>query len=280
LKLEAQRAAKAKAERDRLARIKLEEEQREKERLLAEKLAKASIKVSLKLNQITEPVPVGGISTIPVEISNNGKNNEELLLSITAANEYGAILTNSDKLNENITRLKIAAGETFKGAVRFKMPVQMVDGHRSVMAIKAVSTRFSDVSFQKETVLISSAPLVRAVAKLAKTKVTPGEQLRYRVTVLNAGSLPARNLTVRLQLPSQVDFLGAHDVSFKQDSNGTIIFNIDQVDIGRLTEMNLDVKIRENSSPGQELRGQIEIVNGALQRNDIFSASASVVQAK
>jgi uncharacterized repeat protein (TIGR01451 family) len=280
LKLESQRAAKAKAENDRLARIKQEEDRREKDQLLAKQLAKASIKIVLKMNPGSEAFPVGGNSTVPVEISNRGKNNEELLLSLSAANEFGAILTNTDKFNENITRLKIAAGETFKGIVRFRMPVQMVDGNRSVIAIKAVSTKFSDISFQKEAVIISSAPLVRAVAKLSKSKVIPGERLRYRVTVLNAGSLPAKNLTVRLQLPSQVDFLGASDVLFKQDSNGSIIFNIGQIDIGRLSEINLDVKISDNCAPGQELRGQIDIVNGVLQRKDIFSASASVVQSR
>ena len=36
-------------------------------------------------------------------------------------------------------------------------------------------------------------------------------------TALNAGSLPAQNLTVRLQLTPQVDFQGAADVSFKQE---------------------------------------------------------------
>ena len=280
LKLEMQRAAKAKADQDRLARIKLEEERREKERLLAEKLAKASIKVAMLLHDNPGPFPVGGIGTLPVEISNKGKNSEELFLTVTAAKEYNAILAKTNKPDENITRLKIAAGETFKGVVQFRMPAVMVDGHRSAITIKAVSTKFKDVSFQKETVVVSSAPLVRAVAKLLKPKVAPGERLRYRVTVLNAGSLPAQNLTVRLQLPSQVDLIGAPDIPFNQEPNGTLILKIDHVDIGKLAEINLDVKIRENITVGQELRGHIEVIDSTLQRKDIFTASASVVQAK
>jgi uncharacterized repeat protein (TIGR01451 family) len=281
LKLEMQRAAKVRVEQDRLVRINLEEERREKERLLAEKLAKASIKVAMLLHDNPGPFPVGGIGALPVEISNKGKNSEELLLTVTAAKEYNTILAKTNKPDENITRLQIAAGETFKGTVQFRMPAEMMDGHRSAITIKAVSTKFKDVSFQKETVVISSAPLVRVVAKLIKPKVAPGERLRYRVTVLNAGSLPARNLTVRLQLPPQVDLIiGAPDVPFKQEPNGTLILNIDHVDIGKLAEINLDVKIRENSTVGQELRGHIEVVDSTLQRKDIFTASASVVQAK
>lgn len=280
LKLEIERAAKAKAEQDRLAQLKLEEERREKERLQAEKLAKASIVATITLHEGAEPLPVGTSGRLPIEISNKGKNSEEFLLTITAAKEYAAILTRADKTDEIITQLHLAAGETVKGTVVFRVPAEMVDGHRSVMVIKAVSTKFSDVSFQKETVVISSAPLVRAVAKLAKQKVTPGEKLRYRVTVLNAGSLPAQNLIVRLQLPPQVDFQGAADAPFKQEQNGTLVFMLDQLEIGKLVEINLDVKVQEEIAAGQELRGQIEVVNGTLQRKDIFTATASVVQAK
>lgn len=280
LKREMELAAKAKAEQERLARIRQEEERREKERLQAEKLARASIKATISLHEGAGPVPVGSNGTIPVEISNKGKNKEEFLLTVTAAKEYDAILTRTNKPNENITRLQLAAGETFKGSVVLRMPAEMVDGHRSHVLIKAVSSKFSDISFQKEMVVISSAPLVRAVAKLVKQKVAPGEKLYYRVTVLNAGSLPAQNLTVRLQLPPQVDFQGAPEASFKQEQNGTFVFNIDKIEMGKLTEINLEVKVREDCAAGQELRGHVEVVNGSLQRKDIFTASASMVQAK
>jgi uncharacterized repeat protein (TIGR01451 family) len=282
LKLEMERVAKVKAEQERLARIKQEEERREKERLLAEKLDKANITAAttLTLHENSGPVPVGGNGRLPIEIANKGKSSEEFLLTVTAAKEYNAILTRENKPDEDVTRLTLAAGETFKGSVIVKMPAEMVDGHRSAVMVKAVSAKFNDVSFQKETVVVSSAPLVRAVAKLAKQKVAPGENLRYRVTVLNVGSLPAQNLTVRLQLPPEVDFQGAPDVSFKQEPDGTLVFMVDQVDIGKLVEINLDVKIREGSAVGQELRGHVEVVNGSLHRKDSFTASASVVQAK
>ncbi|NTW70568.1 MAG: hypothetical protein HGB23_12145 [Chlorobiaceae bacterium] len=279
LKLEMQRVARIKAEQERLARIKLEEERREKERLLAEKLAKANIKaaIALTLHDDAGPVPVGSNGVLPVEISNTGKTSEEFMLTVTAAKEYNSILVRANKPAENVSRITLAAGETFKGSIVVKMPAEMVDGHRSIVAISAVSATFSDVNFQKETTVVSSAPLVRAVAKLVKQKVAPGEKLRYRVTVLNAGSLSAQNLTIRLKLPPEVDFQGAPDGSYTQETDGTLIFKIDQVDTGKLAEVNLDVKIRENSTAGQELRGRVEVVNGTLQIKDSFTASASVV---
>jgi uncharacterized repeat protein (TIGR01451 family) len=277
MKLEMERVAKIKAEQERLAKIKLEEERLEKERLLAEKRAKANIKIAITLREDTGPVPVGSSGMVPFEITNKGTGSEEVLLTITAAKEYSAVLTRVGKPDENVTRLQLAAGETFNGAVKIVMPSGMVDGQRSILSLHAVSAKFSDVSFQKEAVVVSSAPLVRAVAKLAKPKVAPGEKLRYRVAILNAGSQPAQNLSVRLQLPAQIDFLGAPDIPFKQEPNGALVFKIDKVDIGRLVEINLDVKVRENSAVGQELRGQVEVDNGTLQRKELFTATASVV---
>lgn len=280
LKLEMERAAKAKAEQERLAQIKLEAERRERERLQAEKLAKASIKAAITLRDGFEAVPVGSSGTLPLEIANKGKQSEEFILTVTAAKEYDAMLVRADRPDEKVTHLTLAPGAVFKGAVSFRMPAEMVDGHRSSVAVKAVSAKFDDVHFHKETVVISSAPLVRAVAKLAKQKVAAGEKLRYRVMVLNAGSLPARNLTVRLQLPPQIDFLGAPETPYKQEPDGTLVFKVDQVDIGKLAEINLDVQVRESSRVGQELRGHVEVVNGSLQRKDIFTASASTIQPK
>ncbi|MEI7815941.1 MAG: hypothetical protein WCI45_02005 [Desulfuromonadales bacterium] len=277
MKLELERAAKAKAEQDRIARVKQEEERREKERVQAEKIAKASIKAVITLRDESGAIPVGSNGRLPIEISNKGKNSEEFVLTVTAAKEYDAVLNKVGQSDETVTRIKLSSGETFKGAIAFRMPTEVVDGHRSTVSVKAVAAKFDDISFQKETVVISSAPLVRAVAKLVKQKVVPGEQLRYRVTVLNVGSLPAKSLTISLQLPPQIDFQGAPDFKFNQGENGTLVFKVDQVAIGQLAEIFLDVKIRDDAAIGQELRGHVEIVNGNLQRKDIFTASASVV---
>ena len=280
LKREMARLAKIKSEQERLARIKLETERRENERLLAEKLAKASIKAAIRFNVANGVFPVGADAHIIVEITNSGKNEEDFLVTAASDKEYNATLTKNNKPGEDISRLKLAAGETFKGNVTFSMPDGLVDGHRSVVTVKAVSANYSDVSFQNETTIAASAPLVRAVAKLAKQKVVPGENLRYRVTVINAGSMPTQELTVRLQLPAQVVFQGIQDHKFIQEPDGTLVFNVGQVAVGQLAEINMDVKIREGSAIGQELRGQVEVINGNLKRKDIFRSTASYVQAK
>ena len=278
LKIQIERAAKEKAEQERLARIRMEVERIEKERLLAEKLAKESIKASITLHQGTEVFPVGGGWRLPVEISNTGGSREEFSLTATAAKGYNPYLVSVSKPEAQVNSIWLAPGETFIGAVAFTMPAEMVDGHRSALLVKAVSAKYSDIGFHKEVLVISSAPLVRAVAKLAESKVFPGEKLLYRLTVLNAGSLPAIDLTVRLRLPPQIDFQGATNVPFKQEPDGTLVFNVSRIETGQLADINLNVMIRGDSAVGQELRGQVEIIDGSLKRKETFTVCVSVIK--
>jgi len=288
LKLEQEKLAKERAERERIAREKAEQERiakekaesERRERLAAEKAEKESIKVAVSIQDDGALVAVGQNGSMPIEISNRGNNSEEFLLEVSAAQEYGAFLSAAGIQSETVKRIKLATGETFKGKVNFRMPADKVDGHREPLSIKITSSKYSDVIQAKNALIIASAPLVRVVAKLAKQKVTPGEQVRYRVSVLNIGSLSAEDLTVRVKLPPQLDFVGAPDVKYMQEKDGTLLLRVERIETGKLSDISLDVKVRENSAIGVELRGQVEVVNGKLQRKDIFTGSVSVVQGK
>ena len=279
-KLEQEKLAKEKAERERIALEKAAAEKKERERLAAEKIAKESIKAVISMDEGGSLAAVGQNGSIPVEISNRGKNNEEFLLEASAAPEYGVFWASTAKEGEPLTRIKLAAGETFKGKLSFRMPADRVDGHRAPLTVRAVSAKYSDVIQAKNTLLIASAPLVRAVAKLATTKVYPGEQTQYRITILNIGSLTAQDLTVRVQLQPQLDLVSVPGVKFRQEPNGMLIFRLDPIETGKISSISINVKVRENSRIGEELRGQVEIVNGQLQRKDIFTSNLSLIQSK
>jgi uncharacterized repeat protein (TIGR01451 family) len=279
-KAERERIAMEKAERERIALAKAEAERKERERIAREKAEKESIKVVISVPDGGAPVAAGQNGSMQFEISNSGIKSEEFLLEASAAAEYGVSLTSVERPDLAVTRVKLAANEIFKGRVLFRMPADKLDGHRAALTIKSVSSKYSDVIQVKNAQITASAPFVRVVAKLARTKVTPGEQLRYRVTVLNIGSLTAEDLTVRVKLPPKLDFVGTPDAKFRQEQDGTLVFRVDRIETGKLADISLEVKVREDSSIGQELRGQIEVVNGRLQRKDTFTSSASVVQGK
>ena len=279
-KLERERQAKLQAERERLAREKAEAERREQERLAAEKAAKESIKLAVVFNNPGKPLEVGQSNALPCEIINRGKGTEEFLLEAVAPSEFGATLAASVKPEEPVSRVRLAPGETFKGILAYRMPSDRVDGFRRPIGIKAISAKYSDVTFGNETVVTAAAPLIRVVAKPLDPKPQPGQQVGFRVTVLNVGSLAAKGLTVRAILPSQFDFTDAGNAQFRMEGAGVIAFRIDTLESGHMTEYVMNLKVRENSRIGQELRSQIEIINGVLQRKDIFTASTATVRAK
>ena len=276
VKLEQERLAREKIERERIAREKFEAERRATEKAAADKALKDGIKADINMME-DRVVEAGETGSIPFDISNRGKNSEEFVLESSAPEEYAALITSSTKTDTAVTRIKLAAGETFKGNLMFRMPLDKVDGNRTKMTVKATSAAYSDVFQQKSILAITSAPLVRVVSRLA-SKVSPGEELRYRVNILNVGSMTAQSLTVRLQLPVQLDLLGVREREFNQEPDGTIIFRVDQLSPGKLAEINLDVKVRNNGEDGQRLNGQVEVINGKLQRKDIFSAVVSMIQ--
>jgi OOP family OmpA-OmpF porin len=251
----------------------------ENARLAAEIFAKSRIKAAIVLQEVSGSLPVDSNQSLSFEMVNQGESTEEYLVTITAPKEFDAFLARTNSPDEKVTTLRLAPGETFKGSVLFRIPAGMVDGHRATISVKAVSPKFSDVFFQKESLVVCSAPLVRVVAKLSKQQVTPGEKLLYRLSLLNAGSLPARNLTVKLQLPPQVDVTGTPDVPFTLEASGIIIFKVDVLDSGKRTEITVDMKVREDSTIGKELLWNVEVVDGDLRRAK-STERASVVPSK
>ncbi|HIJ80784.1 MAG TPA: hypothetical protein HPP76_03640 [Desulfuromonadales bacterium] len=280
-KLEQERLAQEKAELERVARLKLEAEQRERERLAAENAERDSTRMAVTVRGNGSSIVAGTSGTVAFDIVNRSGRSEEFLVEAEAAAEYAAAITPAaGKSLADSTRIQLKAGETFSSAITLRMPNDKVDGHRLPFTIRVKSAKYPDIVEMGEGVVLSSAPLVRAVAKLEKARVTAGEQLNYRITLLNLGTMPAQDMTVRLQLPSQIDVLAAEGFKYNQEPNGTLVFRVDRIDTGRVSEISMQVKVRENSTVGTELRGQVEVINGQLQRKDIFSGSASVVQSK
>jgi uncharacterized repeat protein (TIGR01451 family) len=167
----------------------------------------------------------------------------------------------------------------FKGSIMFRMPPDKVDGHKTAISLRAVLGKYPLAVQTRAAQIITAAPLVRVIARPEKQMLAPGEQTRYHVTVLNAGSLPARGLDVRVLLPAQIEFMGG-DGSGRRESGGGVLFKVDTLDSGKLADFTMEVRIREDSLIGQELRSKVEVVHTRLQTKEIFMSSVAVVQAQ
>ena len=225
-------------------------------------------------------VTVGQSGTIPFEIVNPGSHDETLVLEASAPPEYGAVLTTNGNPAEKTARVTVASAEPYKGSIAFHMPVNKVDGHRASISLRAYSDSDRLVFKEQEALVIVSAPLIRVVARPETQKPARGEQLSYHITLLNAGTLPARSLAVRLTLPDQIEFLAARGAPYRREGTETVIFAIDRLPSGKLEDFTLDVKVRESSTAGQELRFQVEVFQSILMLKETFASSAIVVQGK
>lgn len=289
LKAEQIRLAKEKEERERIALAKAEEERKERERvaaaerkererIAAEKLARASIKLAMLAPAQPAQIAVGQNGSFKVDFTNNGTGRDEFLLSSTAPAEYGLQIASAANPDQAIEKIVLAAGEKLSALVSFKMPGDKVDGHKAAVQIKAVSSKYNDISFTAASRIITSAPLVRAVVKPSSAKAIRGDALKYRVSVLNAGSLPAGDLTVRVLLPPQVEVIDAAGQEYAKESADVVTFKINTVESGRMAEFHLNVKVKDSATRNDQLRCKVEVINNQLKLKDTFSSSVAIVQ--
>jgi uncharacterized repeat protein (TIGR01451 family) len=214
---------------------------------------------------------------IPFEVANLGPSDEDFLLETSAPSEYETTLAVAGKSDDKLARVTIGTATPLKGSILFRMPSDKIDGQKTTVSLRAVSEKYHHVVQARETQIITAAPLVRIVAKPEKQKLAPGEQTRYRVTVINAGTLPAREVTVRVLLPAQLELLEDSGQPYLREAADRIVFKVDLLETGKLAEFNMDVKVSENSLIGQELRSRIEVVNNQLQTKELFTSAPVVV---
>jgi uncharacterized repeat protein (TIGR01451 family) len=244
-----------------------------------QKLEQEPIRVSIRIPVSVKAFAVGQRGEIPFEVVNLGATEEGFVLEASAPPEYETMLAVAGQADEKSTPVSIASSAPCKGSIKFRMPTGKIDGHKATISLRAVSKKSMQVVQTLDTLVITAAPLVRVVAKPEKQKLAPGEQTRYHITVLNAGTLPALELTARVILPAQIEFLKGTGVAH-QEAAGDIIFNVDALDTGNLAEFTMNVKVREDCPIGQELHSKVEVVHNQLQTKETFTSVAVVVQAK
>ncbi|MBL0224812.1 MAG: outer membrane protein assembly factor BamD [Geobacteraceae bacterium] len=270
----------AKTEQGRISQQTLESGPDKHERTAAEKPALDSVRAAINLPGGTQIVAVGQPGEIPFEVVNLGTSEEVFILETTSHPEYEPTLKISGRTVSPSSHVTIGTSAPLTGSIMFRMPPDRVDGHKSTLSLRVVSAKYHHLVQARDAQIIAAAPLVRVVAKPDKQAVEPGEYMRYRITVLNAGTLPALAMTVRVVLPAQVDFLGASAaVNFVKDQ-ARLDFRVERLDFGTLSEFMLDVKVREDSRLGEELRSKVEIVNDQLKTKETFTSSVAVVQQK
>jgi hypothetical protein len=278
LKAEQVRLAKEKEERDRIARLKAEEERKERERIAAEKLARENVKLAILLPTQLVQVAAGQSGSVKVDFSNNGPDREEFILTSTAPADYALKITSAANQKQPLEKIVLAAGEKLSAIATFKMPGNKVDGHKSAIGIKAISSKFDDIIFTADSRIVTSAPLVRAVVKPASPKVALGEIFNYKISVLNAGSLAAGDLALRVLLPAQVEVVDVGSGEYAKETPGVVAFKVATMESGQMAEYHLKVKVKETVARNEELRCKVEVINHQLNLKEMFNSGVVIVK--
>lgn len=275
---ERERLAREKAERERIAKEKAAAERAERERLAAIKAARDAIRFSIEPPAGELQAEAGATTKIPFELVNQGGTTEEFSLEALFPAGSNGSLSAVDESYKGLPKVELLPKQHFRGLLSFTLPGDRVDGSHQLVTLKATSLKFNDLTQTKELQLTAKAPLLRAVAKLARSTVAPGEKLAYRVTVLNVGSTAAKEIDLRISLPKQLKLADAGGSNCWIENEQLAACRINNIASGQLSEQSLTVAVRDDAS-GQNLRGTVEVLQTVLQTKESFNgASLSIAK--
>lgn len=280
MKAEQERLAREKAERERIARERAEAERRERERLAAIKAARDAVKFAFEPHASSDTFEVGTIASLPFVFVNNSATVEEFFLEASVATGGDTSILGGEDGKKPVQRVTLKPREKFNGTLSFRMPADKVDGSRIGINVKAVSAKFSDISKSLDTMVVAAGPILRPVAKIQKPLVTQGEQLPYRVTLLNVGSQTAREVELRISLPKQLKLVDAGGNGCWTESEQVAACRINSLANGQMTERTLKVEVRSNAPEGQSAKASVEVLQTILQVKESFNAGGFTVRKK
>ncbi len=280
LKAEQERLAREKAERDRIAKEKAESERKERERIAAIKAARDAVRFALEPPAAPMTFEVGTVAKLPFSLVNNSASVEEFLIECSVATGGDSAVLGGEDGNTPVRRVTLKPRESFKGNLTFRMPADRVDGSRIPVTVKAISAKFNDISQTLDTRVVASGPIIRAVAKLQKPLATQGEQLPYRITVLNVGSHQAKEVELRIILPQQLKLIDAGANGCWTESEQIAACRINSIANGQMIERTLKVEVRKDAQEGKSGKGVIDVLQTALQVKESFSSGGFTVRKK
>ena len=278
MKAEQERLARERAERERIAREKAEAERRELARLAAIKAARDAVQFDIEPVDTAPVLESGSLVAVPFVFTNKGKDAEEFSFEhLLPAGIEGMVTTASDR-TQPLQKLTVQPGQKVDLLVAFRMPADRVDGAHLTLTAKVASTKFTDIIKSRELSVIAAAPLLRAVSRLQQSVSAGGAAVNgYKVTLLNVGSIAAREVELRIHLPQQLKVVDAGGNGCWVESDTVTACRIDTLKPGQLTERVLNVEAR-SATGGKAVRGVVEVLQTRLQVKESFNGAAFMLK--
>lgn len=235
----------------------------------------AAFEFSLQQNR--QPLEVARSIAIPFELLNRGNGSDSFYLASGFPAEFGARFTTAAAPDQALKQTPaLAPGERFNGLLHLTLPAGIIDGLRITYPVKAASRFNAETSQSRELSLAASAPLLRAVVKPEKAQLAPGEQVQYRVTVLNVGSMAASEVSLRLNYPTQYE--PAEYAGFRQEMQAVLVQDGLALKSGESRDFTVSFRLRDEALVREELVVRADLANSALKAVSTFHAAAVYVQ--
>ena len=271
LKAEQERLARERAERERIAQEKAEADRREQLRLAAIKAARDAVQFDLEPVNSAPVLEAGAQVAVPFVFTNKGKEAEEFSFEhLLPTGVEGMVVTAADR-TQPVQKLTVQPGQKVELLIAFRMPADRVDGAHLVLTAKAVSTKFTDIARSREFSVAAAAPLLRAVSRLQQNVATIGSQAGYKVTLLNVGSIAAREVELRIHLPKQLKLVDAGGNGCWLENDQLAACRVDSLKQGQLTERTLKVEVK--AAADKPVRGMVEVLQTQLQVKEAFNGA-------
>ena len=236
--------------------------------------------VGFEFNLLAQPMAyeVAHRTRIPFEVINRGNGSDSFTFESAFPAEFKAEFAAAGASEKAIRETpKLAPGEVFRGIVSFEIPPASIDGLKIAYPVKAVSNLMSEASQSREVAMIASAPLLRAVLKADKTHLLPGGQVAYRIIVLNIGTMAARDVTLNLNYPPQLEPLDYSSTVFKQGMKSVMVSDGLQIKSGESREFSVAFRLKDDSLAGQELITRAELVDNPLKTTATFVSNVAYI---
>lgn len=229
------------------------------------------------LQENRQPVEVSHGTAIPFEVLNRGNGADSFYLASGFPAEYGVRFVAKAAPDQGVNQTPVLApGERFSGLLQLTIPADTIDGLRITYPVKAASRFSGETSQSRELSLTASAPLLRAMVKPDKTQAAPGERVQYRVTLLNVGSMPAREVSLRVNFPTQYE--PAEFAGFRQEMQAALVQDGLVLKSGESREFTVSFTLKDGALAREELVVRADLVNTPLKATGTFHAAAVYVQ--
>lgn len=276
MKAEQERLARERVEQERIAREKAELERHERERLAALKAARDAVRFELESDTSLPVLETGSAAVVPFQLVNQGKEAEEFSLEALLPPGVEGTITSQENKAQPVQKLTLQPRQHAALQVAFAMPADRVDGARLSMTVTATSTKFNDISKKRELTAIAAAPLLRVVSRLQEKSLVAGQTSSYKVTLLNVGSRPAKEIDLKITVPKSLKLVDAGGNGCWIENDQQVACRIAQLPQGQLTDRTLKVEARSDAAP-ETVRGTVEVLQTVLQLKESFPGAAFAI---